>query len=143
MRLERVDAAWGLTLMRVMMGVILVVSGTQKWAAGIGGTVNFFGSIGIPFPQVMAPLIATGEVLGGLLLVAGIVSRPVAVWFVCEFLVTTFVAKLPRAGWDGARIDMLMLVGAIAIAICGAGALSLDAAGRRGRIARPAPVTST
>ncbi|GAC1322616.1 MAG: DoxX family protein [Chloroflexota bacterium] len=139
MRMERVDARWGLMLLRVMMSAIVLVSGIQKWSGGIGGTVNFFTSLGIPLPQVMAPVIATGEVIGGLLLLAGILSRPVAVWFIAEFLVTTFVAKLPRAGWDAARIDMLMLTGAVVIALCGAGAFAFDAASQRIGPRRTAP----
>lgn len=139
MRIERVDARWGLLLLRLMMGTIVLVAGIQKWSAGIGGTVNFFTSLGIPSPELMAPVIATGEVIGGLLLLSGIWSRPVAAWFIAEFLVTTFVAKLPRAGWDAARIDMMMLTGAVVIALSGAGAFAFDAATQRIGLRRAAP----
>ena len=139
MRFARpVDAQWGITLVRLMMGIILVVAGVTKWLPGIGGTVAFFSQLGIPLPPVMGPLIASGEVLGGLLLVAGFGSRVVGLWFVCEFLVTAFYVKLGRgAGWDAARIDLMLLVGSLMLVVAGGGKLALDdwLAGRRGELA--------
>jgi putative oxidoreductase len=110
-----------------MMGVILVVAGTQKWAAGIGGFISFVTQLGIPLPQVVGPVIATGEVVGGLLLLLGFGARWVALWFICEFLVTSLYVKLGRgAGWDNARIDLMLLAGAAMLAVAGAGAFALD-----------------
>jgi putative oxidoreductase len=133
---QPLDARWGVAVVRLMMGVILVVAGIQKWAGGIGGTVNFFTQLGIPAPQVVAPVIATGEVVGGLLILLGLWSQWVGLWFVCEFLVTAFYVKLGRgAGWDAARIDLMMLAGSIMLVLAGAGLLSLDAwLARRGEV---------
>lgn len=121
------DPRWGITIVRLMMGVILLVAGTQKWASGIGGFVNFVSQLGIPAPQVVAPIIATGELVGGLLLLAGLGARWVGVWFVCEFLVTSLYVKFGHGqGWEPTRIDLMLLAGAVMIAVCGAGALALD-----------------
>ena len=66
----------------------------------------------IPAPQGIGPVIAAGEVVGGLLILVGLRSRWVAKWFVGKFLVTAFCVKLGRgAGWDAARIDLMMLAG--------------------------------
>lgn len=122
------DPRWGITVVRLMAGVILLVAGVQKWASGIGGFVNFMTQLGIPAPQVMGPLIATGEVVGGLLLLAGLWVRWVGVWFICEFLVTSLYAKLGRgAGWDAARIDLMLLAASVMVVLAGAGAAALDA----------------
>jgi putative oxidoreductase len=128
MRLSAVgEPRWGITVIRLMMGLILVVAGTQKWLAGIGGFINFVTQLGIPFPQVVGPVIATGELIGGLLLLVGFGTRWVALWFICEFLVTALYVKLGRgAGWDAARIDLMLLAGAGTLAVGGAGALALD-----------------
>jgi putative oxidoreductase len=122
-----VDAGWGIAVVRLMMGLILVVAGVQKWANGIGGTINFFTQLGIPAPQVVGPIIAAGEVVGGLLVLVGLASRYVGIWFVCEFIVTAFYVKLGRgAGWDAARIDLMLLAGSLMLVLAGAGQLALD-----------------
>ena len=146
MRLSGVgEPRWGITVVRLMMGLILVVAGTQKWAAGIGNFANFVGQLGIPLPQVIGPVIATGEVVGGLLLLVGFRPRWVALWFICEFLVTAFYVKLGRgAGWDNARIDLMLLAGAGMLALGGGGVFALDEwllRGRPGAGARGAPAT--
>jgi putative oxidoreductase len=121
------DPRWGITVVRLMAGVILVVAGTQKWAGGIGGFVGFVTNLGIPLPQVVAPLIATGEVLGGLLLLLGLGARWVGLWFVCEFLVTSLYVKLGHGqGWDPARIDLMLLAASVMLLLTGAGALAVD-----------------
>jgi putative oxidoreductase len=127
MRFDRsMDPRWGITVVRLMMGIILIVAGLGKWTAGIGGFVGFVTQLGIPAPQVVGPIIATGELLGGVLILLGLGARPVAVWFICEFLVTSFYVKLPRTGFDSGRIDLMMLVGSAMLVLAGAGALALD-----------------
>jgi putative oxidoreductase len=130
------DGRWGVTVVRVMMGLILVIAGIQKWSGGIGGFVGFVTQLGIPAPQVVGPLIAAGEVVGGILLLLGFGIRWVSLWFVCEFLVTSLYVKLGHGqSWDAARIDLMILAGSALLALAGAGALALD-----NRLAgRPAP----
>jgi putative oxidoreductase len=121
------DARLGITVVRLMMGVILVIAGTQKWTGGIGGFTGFVTQLGIPAPQVVAPIIAAGEVVGGLLLLVGLGIRWVSLWFICEFLATSLYVKLSHGqGWDAARIDLMMLAGGAMLALAGAGALALD-----------------
>jgi len=130
----------GITIVRLMMGVILLLAGLAKWAGGIGGTIAFFTQLGIPLPQVMGPVIATGELVGGILLIVGFGTRAVGVWFVCEFLVTAFYVKLARgAGWDAARLDLMLLAGSVMLIIGGAGRLAVQEwIAHRGTVAAPA-----
>jgi putative oxidoreductase len=110
-----------------MVGVILVVAGSQKWLSGIGGFVGFVTQLGIPVPQLVGPLIATGELVGGLLVLMGFGARWISVWFICEFLVTSMYVKLGRgAGWDAARIDLMLLVANVLLLLAGPGAVALD-----------------
>ncbi|MGI9145497.1 MAG: DoxX family protein [Chloroflexota bacterium] len=128
------DARWGITVVRLMMGVILVVAGTQKWANGIGGFVGFVTQLGVPVPQVVGPIIASGEVVGGVLLLLGFGIRWVSLWFIGEFLVTSLYVKLGHGqGWDAARIDLMILAGSAMLALAGAGALALDERMARGQ----------
>ena len=120
---------WGIALIRVVMGCMLVYSGYQKFAA-MSGTVEFFGMVQVPAPGIIAPIIATGEVLGGVLLIVGLGIRFVPFWYIAMFIVTTFYVKLPREapifGYDAARIDIMLLIGNVMLLLEGAGAWSLD-----------------
>ena len=124
--LDSVDPRWAVVPIRVMMGIILAVAGYQK-LTNLGGIAGFFGQVGIPAPEVMAAFIGGLELIGGLLLLVGFGVRWLAILYVCEFLVATFIAKLPRAGWDASRIDLMMLSGALVLLLAGAGLASIDA----------------
>jgi uncharacterized membrane protein YphA (DoxX/SURF4 family) len=122
-------AGWGIALIRVVMGCMLMYSGYLKFIA-MGPTIGFFGMIQIPAPEIIAPIIAAGELLGGLLLLTGLGMRYVPFWFVAMFIVTTFFVKLPREapifGYDAARIDIMLLLGNVMLLLEGAGAFALD-----------------
>jgi putative oxidoreductase len=124
-RLQALDPRWGITPMRITMGVILLVAGYTKWMA-IPQIQGFFTSVGIPAPGIMALYIATLELVGGALLILGLGARFLGVLYIAEFLVAAFVVKLPRQGWDASRIDLLLLAGGVMLLLAGAGKLSLD-----------------
>ena len=125
--LAGLDPRWGITAVRLTMGVILIVAGLTKWLNGVGGMANFLGQIGIPVPGVLGPWVAIQELIGGMLVLLGIKVRWVALFFIVEFLVTAFYVKLARGqGWDASRIDLMMLAGAVMLLLAGAGKLSFD-----------------
>jgi putative oxidoreductase len=99
----------------------------MKFINGIGGFAGFVGQVGFPAPEVVAPLIAILELVGGALVLVGLATRWLAILFVVEFIVTSFVIKLPRTGWDASRIDLTMLAAALLLFLAGPGALALDA----------------
>src|SRR2546423_11189043 len=78
------DTGLGVTAVRVMAGIILLVAGIQKWAAGIDGFIGFVTQLGIPAPQVVGPVIAGGEVIGGVPGLVGLPARRVRVWVFFE-----------------------------------------------------------
>lgn len=128
--------------MRIMAGIVLLVAGYQKlMGPGAAGIARFFGSAGIPAPEVMAPALIAFEIVGGVLLILGAFSRIVGIAMIVEFLVAGFVVSLPsQAGWGQARLDFLLLACGAMLLISGAGLLSVDAwlagrGGARGRIA--------
>src|SRR5277367_1594374 len=49
--------------------------------------IGYFGDLGIPLPALTAPFISTLEFVGGILLVAGIASRPIALLLTCNMIV--------------------------------------------------------
>jgi putative oxidoreductase len=123
----------GIAIVRIVFGIILVVSGAMKFINGIGGFAGFVGQVGFPAPEIVAPLIAILELVGGALVLLGLATRWLAILFIVEFIVTTFVIKLPRTGWDQSRIDLMMLAAALLLFLAGPGALALDAMMNRSR----------
>jgi len=99
-----VDPGWGITAVRVMTGLLFAVHGYQKFAGGIGGVVGFFAKISIPLPGLMAPFIATLELVGGILLILGLATRVLGCLFAAEMLVTTLWVKIPAQGWNASDL---------------------------------------
>jgi putative oxidoreductase len=122
---------WGITVVRVTMGVILVVACWEKInAGGLFGFVPAITNFGFPAPQVLGPFIPLLEGIGGFLILVGLGARWVAVLFVIEFAINAFVLKVPRqppfGGWDSMRIDLMILAGSIMVLIAGPGQLALE-----------------
>ena len=93
----------------------------------------FFASLGIPFPGLNAPFVAVLEFAGGLLLILGLASRPVALLLTANMLVAFLTADreaLFSALRDPdkfyAAAPYTFLFASVIILLFGAGALSLD-----------------
>lgn len=93
----------------------------------------FFASLNIPFPGINAPFISTLEFLGGILLMLGLFSRPVAFLMTCNMLVAYVTADreaLMSIFSDPdkftAAAPYVFLFASLLILIFGPGYLSLD-----------------
>jgi putative oxidoreductase len=131
MKLQALHPAWGITVIRVMAGIIIFVAALEKYTAmGFSGFSNVAGSLGIPLAPFWGVFIPLLELIGGALIIAGLATRWVAVLFVIEYFVTSFLLKVPRpapfGGWDSMRIDLMLFTAAIALVLVGPGALALD-----------------
>src|SRR5262249_61951940 len=94
-----VDAAWGITVVRVMMGLLFAVHGYQKFSSGVGAVVASFTKMGIPAPQMTGPFIAGLELIGGVCPILGPFKRLFGFLFIFQMLVATLLVPLPiRAG---------------------------------------------
>src|SRR6266568_7674582 len=120
------NPAIGISIVRVVMGIILVVAGTQK----LLGPLPFAGAQRLPAPEFFGYYIPVHEFLGGLLILFGLATRWVAVLFVIEFIITGIAIKLtsapPFGGYESARIDYMLLATAIALVVAGPGLVSVD-----------------
>jgi hypothetical protein len=53
---------WGITLLRVIIGVIFLMHGWQKLTAfGVNGVTGMFANLGIPLPNVFAIIVIAVE----------------------------------------------------------------------------------
>ena len=125
-RITGLHPNWGIALVRLMTGLLFAVHGYQKFAGGIGGVVTLFAKLAIPLPGLMAPFIATLELVGGILLLLGVATRIVAGLFAVEMLVTTLWVKIPSAGWNASDLDRMLLVAGVLLVLAGPGAAALD-----------------
>ncbi len=123
---------WGLLPLRVVLGYIFLDAELGKWRRGISGTAEWFAGLGFPFAQPTARVVATLELVGGLLLIVGLGVHWVALPLAGNMVVATYVQRFklgaPFQGGEvqGYELDVLMVAGALTLALTGAGELSLD-----------------
>ena len=126
-------------LIRLAVGAVFLTEGIQKFLFPDALGVGRFIKIGIPSPEIMAPFVGVVEIVGGVLLLAGFLTRLAAMPLIIDMLVAITTTKLPILQKSGfwamaheARVDYAMLLGCIFLLITGAGRWSLDAGLTRG-----------
>jgi putative oxidoreductase len=129
--MQALHPAWGITVVRVMAGLIIFVAALEKYTGmGFSGFSAVATQLSIPAASFWGVFIPLLELIGGALILVGLGTRWVAVLFVIEYFVTSFLLKVPRpapfGGWDSMRIDLMLFTTAIALVLVGPGALALD-----------------
>ena len=120
-------------LARLTLGWVFLLSGWGK-LHHLDDVIEFFGSLGIPAPQIQAPFAAGVEFVCGALLLAGLFTRLAAVPLVVVMIVAIATARreeLTSLGVLFGFIEYLYIVLLLYIAVEGPGPLSLDAFLRR------------
>jgi putative oxidoreductase len=122
---------WALLPLRLVVGFVMFDSGRGKWMRGICGTGDWFRGMGFPAPQLLARFVATVEVVGGTLLFVGLLTHFAALVIAGNMVVAALTQKFklhaPFQGGDVQGYELDVLLVAAALAIGGAGPLSLDA----------------
>lgn len=137
------QAQYGITLLRVMVGIIFVMHGGMKlFGMGLDATAGFFGQIGIPFPYANAVFVTFLELVGGALLVAGLFTRYVAPLLAATMVVAIATVHGPKGFFlpEGYEFALSLLVANVSLFLTGSGALALDNA--IGRERRPVAATA-
>ena len=108
--------------LRSAIGSIFIIHGMSKFNEGFGG---FLSSIGIPV-EMQIP-IALAELIPGILLIIGILSRLSASLLVIIMLGAVFVVKGAQSltGDGGVELDLILLASALVIMVAGPGRISL------------------
>lgn len=130
---RQVDLA--LLVIRVVAGLIFMVHGWQKVGMGIGNVAGFFGQVGAPLPALTAPLVAYLELVGGAAVILGLLARPIAAMLAFDMFMATMLVHRPNgfSGQGGMEFTTVLGATAIAVAVAGAGGLSVDALVDRAR----------
>ena len=115
-------------ILRIGAGLLFMEHGLQKLFGVLGGA----GGAGQTVP-LMSQLGLAGvlEFVGGLLLIVGLATRPVAFILMCEMIAAYVIALLPRGGWPVQNQGELALLYAFIFAFLvgnGAGPVSIDQA---------------
>jgi len=125
--------AYGLLLLRLLVGLAFAAHGAQKlfgWFGGGGpaGTAGFFASLGYRAPALMALLAGLAELGGGLLLASGL-ATPLAALALATVMLNAIVTVKWREGFlSGYELEATYLIIVVALAATGPGRLSLDRA---------------
>ena len=127
-------AGFGLTVVRILVGIIFVAHGSQKLFGAFGGyglegTGQYMASLGLTPGYLMALLSGSAEFFGGLGLVVGLLARPAAVVLAATLVVAIFSVHISHGLFmanNGYEFALALLGGVIAVLIEGAGKFSLD-----------------
>ncbi|WP_159811567.1 DoxX family protein [Pseudomonas sp. 18058] len=130
------SAGYGLTILRIAVGVIFAAHGSQKLFGlfggyGLSGTAQYMDSIGLHPGYLMATLAGGTEFFAGLALIIGLLVRPAALGLTFLSLVAIFTVHISNGLFmanNGYEFALALLGGSLAVLIEGAGKLSVDRA---------------
>ena len=110
------------TVLRIGTGLLFLQHGLQKMFGLLGGKA-------VPLASLLG-VAGILELVGGLLLVVGLFTCPVAAVLALEMVAATVIAHAPRGGWpiqNGAELPLLYALIFAFLAASGAGPASADA----------------
>lgn len=116
-----------------MVGTVFLSEGIQKFLFPAIRGAGRFEKIGLPFPEFLGSFVGTFEILCGIMILLGFLTRFAAIPLILIMLValgTTKVEILTNEGfWSmmhASRTDWAMLLGSLFLLVQGGGAWSVD-----------------
>jgi uncharacterized membrane protein YphA (DoxX/SURF4 family) len=128
-------------VVRLLVGLVFVPEGVKKFLFPEQWGAGRFERIGIPAPEAMAYFVGGVEIVFGLLLLIGLLTRLATIPLLIDITVAIATTKIPllwratavsaKVGfWSmqaESRTDFAMLMGLLFLLLAGGGLLSLDA----------------
>lgn len=146
-----VEGPASILILRLMAGGVFLWEGLLKFTYPNQG-VGRFTKLGFPMPETTANFVATAEIIGGILIVLGLFTRFVTLYFILQMLVAILSTKIalylgtsplpappapPKAGiWavlHEVRSDYAQILTSAFLLLEGAGSKSVDALLSRSR----------
>jgi putative oxidoreductase len=119
------SAAWLPTVVRVVTGVFFVSASTGKFF-DYSKEVDDFRKFEVPWPEVAVPAVGTLELVGGILLVIGLLTRPAALLLALDMVGALLTAGRVEGGSFHLVYGPILLVLMIVLVWTGPGRLSVD-----------------
>jgi len=120
-------------LIRLMVGVVFISEGIQKFLFSDTLGAGRFEKIGLPSPEFLGSFVGSFEIVCGFLILLGLLTRLASIPLIIIMLVAIATTKsevLAEKGfWEmmhGSRTDWAMLLGSIFLLIKGGGCWSVD-----------------
>jgi putative oxidoreductase len=146
LKLLKTDAPTAVVLVRLAVGWVFLAEGIQKFLYPAALGAGRFVKIGIPWPEVMGPVVGGVEVVAGFLVLLGLLTRVASSLLFADISVAILSTKIPillgygfwffhlpslqRYGfWSmvhESRVDLCMWLGCLFFIKVGGGSLSLD-----------------
>lgn len=128
-RSESKAGVMALTLLRVIVGMIMVAHGLQKLAGYAEWQANVE-KMGLPLPEISAGLALAGELAGGLGLLLGFITPVAAFGVACTMAVAILTVHIGHGLFNkdgGFEFPLTLLASALFFMIRGPGPYSFDA----------------
>src|SRR5690554_1595127 len=132
-KIIRTDASNTTILIRLMVGVVFLSEGLQKFIFPGSRGAGRFEKIGLPSPELLGTLVGGFEVVCGALILIGLLTRLASIPTFIIMLVALFITKVEILSNDGfwemmhaGRTDWAMMLGSLFLIVKGGGRFSID-----------------
>jgi putative oxidoreductase len=123
-----------LLLARILLAAMFISSGYAA-LSNVAGAASYFAGLGLGPASLLAWAVGIFEIVAGALVVVGFQTRPTAIALAIFSVVASFLGHYGQGGDDAMAAfmhnqalmkDIAVAGGMIALAVCGAGRLSVD-----------------
>ena len=132
-KLIKTDNSITTVIIRIMVGLVFLSEGIQKFIFPAIRGAGRFEKIGLPSPEFMGSFVGTFEIVCGILIILGLLTRFASIPTLIIMLVAIATTKVEILTTDGfwemmhaSRTDWAMLLGSLFLIIKGGGKYSID-----------------
>lgn len=125
---------WGfLFLVRIAVGLIFILAAVRKFTEPEEMGPGRFEGLGFAWPEFWAYWVGFWELLGGVLVLIGLLTRAAAIPLAVTMVFAIWLTKVPRFGEEelvlilhASRLDFAMLLCALFLMFAGGGRFAVD-----------------
>src|SRR5918911_971315 len=117
-------AQYGPLPLRILAGIAFIIHGLPK-LSNITGTEHFFANM-VGLPAALALPIGLLEVIGGIALLIGVLTRIASILFIIEMIGSTITAKLSKGFVGRYEVDLLLMAVSISLLLTDPGRISVE-----------------